>query len=469
MKRLIFPFIIISLFVFGIVVSCEEFEKIRSEMDNTIQTFEFGHYEDMRSGMMKVADFLSFKQGDKTFISFMSEEDLEDIRSGKGSQFLNPNNQETKELMDTSNYRESPLEFQKKAVLSVMTTPFNAPILDIEIDNHTPELISFSVDPDDKKNVQVEMHDLGLASFDVTVTGLGFKQTKSYKIRIIATVKSKFIVSNRFVSKSQLGCRIWCMFTNVPEKAFPMVVSITDSVALSSYTEYYNFSKFGRTMKIYTEQRSMPMEENIYVPFFGEIFMVRDLTLDLYKLQGIHYFIMLPRLGQIGWYVNPTVPPVYRGIWGEKEVLINGERNYIPYYYPIEVDQIKLFWTIYCDNPFIEFEGSTFTFWAKDKSEFRLKDDYVPADSLAVADTIPSGVTSLRYDNIDELVEETNVSYFDLQIAKILSRRAQDSLSNALDQWKTRLGFDKVVDDGNFAKRDSLLNEAKNGGSDFNM
>lgn len=471
MRRFIFPLSVISFFVLGFVASCDKFEQIRKERDNTLDSFEFGYYEDMRSGMVKVADFLSFKQGEKTFYSFMSEEDLDDLRSGKGSEFLNPDNNEMKELMDTSNYRESSYEYKEYTEFAVMTAPFNAPVFDVEIVNHTPEIFSFEKHPTDNKLVKVHMNHIGLARFDVTVTGLGFKQTKSYNVRIIATVKSKFIITNRTISKSQLGSRIWCMFTNVPEKAFPMLISVTDSVAMTSYGEYYNFSKYGRTMKVTTEQVTMPLEEHIFLPFFGETFLVRDLTEKMRELQGIHYWLNFPPIfiGGIGTYIYPTVPPIIKGVWGESEVQVNGERQRVPYYYPIEVNQVKLYWTIACDNPFIEFEGSTFTFWSKDKSEFRLKDEYSAADTLSVRDTVPSGRTSLMYDNMDEYVEEVNVTYFSLEIARIYSKHAQDSISNALNQWKTRLGFDKVVDEGNFAKRDSLLNEANKGNTDINM
>lgn len=474
MRRFIFPLSVISLFVLGFVASCDKFEQIRKERDNTLDSFEFGYYEDMRSGMAKVADFLSFKQGEKTFYSFMSEEDLDDLRSGKGSEFLNPDNNEMKELMDTSNYRESSYEYKEYTEFAVMTAPFNAPVFDVEIVNHTPEILSFEKHPTDNKLVKVHMNHIGLARFDVTVTGLGFKKTKSFKVRVIATVKAKFIITNRQVARSQLGSRIWCTFTNVPKEAFPLMISITDSVAISSYGEYYNFSKFGRTMKIYTEQATVPTEERLCLPFWGETFLVRDITKEFRELQGIHWWFWWP-IPWTGTFYQPSPRPiypmdgVYRGIWGELfEANEDGSKGWMPYYYPIYVSNTKLFWTIYCDNPFIEFEGSTFSFWSKDRSEYHLTED-APMDSLAVMDTIPSGVTSLMYDNIEGFVEETDVAYFDLQIARILSNRAKDSISNALDQWKTRLGFDKVVDEGNFAKRDSLLKEANKGNTDLNM
>lgn len=499
MKRVLF--IVTAFVLFGGLLVCCNPENFGAGGYSNIPTkdFKFGYYKELTTPssvleqMTKLLKFLSFTDDqNRTFISFLSCEELDDIRNGKYKGYIsNPKNFK-EELVNTDEYKNSYVEWTQRGYFDVQPYPQGGKIFSVEVTSSNTDIISIIGPEYDKsgkvvkpERIYYSCNGIGTDTLTVSVKGLGFERTRQYPIDVVATIKTKFIITNNVVAASNKGCRLWMFFSHVPPPALDAVVKVTDSVTVTSYAEYYNFHKFGHALQAYRDTVTLRSKEMYFLPSLMRLWLLRELTIPYIELQGVHFFSLAPNYP---WYA-PFVPPLHKTVSSEKINVVqvpyyNSDKQQIGYHIirdtvtvpvVIHVDQTMLSLEMASDNPYILFENGSFAFFSKDKSELDTDGWTVGKDSLDMSvSNLDEHVVITDSDHplsAEELelgngsVEETTrvpTSCFSIHLLENFNKHKRDSLKDAINDFKRDSGYNDSVSgsqDEACHYQDSVLNK----------
>ena len=443
MKRFWFPLLVAAAFVGGIIASCQQFDLETAAKNIKMSDFKFGYYAKPEFDLSSVSSWMVNTNGDENYICFTSEEEIEDIRSGKYKSMLSSTAAARQDIIDSANFKNSRLEFSFEPIeLYVEPFPKKAVVHTVEVESLNPDIVEvipkkdydkYGYDAAEfslvKNRVLVKCHKLGEVEFVVKVTGLTFTETRHYKVRCVATLKPYFLITNKILSKTgsmgyPFGCRIWLTFFGVPEGIFTdyPLIYVRDSVSVFSYCEYYDFHRAGRKPLVYRDTVGIPPIGRFVLPY----------PLQLRQLHGVDLTaVMISMEG----YQPAQVYGTHKFVYGEQLVWNPLKAQYdtlqhIPYM--VLVDQVKLSWEVYSDNPFLEFKASTFSFLSPTKKEYDYA-SYVGVDS-----------TSMSVGNIEECTKIDRV-WFDLELITKYTPNQLDSVSKDIAKFRKSSGIGDLI------------------------